>query len=133
MKTDLKNRDEQIKKMISKVTPVSPSEEFLQKVMKQVSAMPVPSGIAVAYQPLISKRGWFLILTIVAAMLVWAFYATSPAENKWPVFQQVIVTSVDNFSVFFSRVFVLGMVVLTALFVTQIWLLSRRQQKTQMT
>lgn len=50
----------------------SPSEGFTDKLMEKISMMPVP--VRSSYRPLIPKIGWMLLVLVVGASIIAAYY-----------------------------------------------------------
>src|SRR5210317_906221 len=68
MKTD-KNIEKMTNKIFAEMPLESPSKQFVDKVMEQVHlAANVKSSV---YQPLISKKGWFLIFICAIGAVVY--------------------------------------------------------------
>ncbi|HXS55273.1 MAG TPA: hypothetical protein VN726_04050 [Hanamia sp.] len=70
MKED-KNIENLVEKMMSDSSLETPSFDFTSKVMSEVLATEKKH---VYYNPLISKRGWFVIFTTIAGLLGWLIF-----------------------------------------------------------
>lgn len=68
MKTD-RNIEEMTNKIFAEMPLESPSKHFVDKVMKQVHL--AANAKSSVYQPLISKKGWFVILICVIGGVVY--------------------------------------------------------------
>ena len=67
------------KKYLKDLELESPSADFTANIMDVISAIKT-SDSAVSYKPLISKKGWFLVFTILASILI---VPLRGVESKW--------------------------------------------------
>lgn len=122
-------QDAFIKKALLQVTPMSPDPDFLKNVMRKVETLPAYQPNPVVYSPLISKKGWFIIVLLVSGLLAATFFTLSPDTLPLPDFQKYLIISLDHFCILCSQVFTLGLVVLVGLFLVQMWLITRGNKK----
>ena len=90
-------QDALIKKAIHQVTPLSPNSDFLKNVMMNVEALPAYQTSPVVYSPLISKKGWFIIVILIMGLLAATIFTLSPDTLQFPDFQKYFVISLDLF------------------------------------
>ncbi|MBW1295564.1 hypothetical protein [Aquimarina litoralis] len=120
-----------IRGLVKEAGNESPSMDFLQNVMHEVSA--IPKHKSIEYQPLISKRAWVIIGICVISILITLLYLS---ESK-SIFDNVNmyfpnVSKFENpFSDFkFHNTTMYGIIFLAILFAIQITVIKRRMDKT---
>jgi hypothetical protein len=59
----------------------APSFDFTSKVMQQVTA--TSKSIATVYEPLISKKGWFMVCASVLALVAYVFITEGSQGDTW--------------------------------------------------
>ena len=74
-----------VKKYVSEMKLESPSADFTSNIMDVISDIELAKS-TVIYKPLISKKGWFLVLSILAAILV---IPLRGVESKWITFPEL--------------------------------------------
>lgn len=83
------NKDQEInafiKKYVSEIKLESPSADFTSNIMDVVSSIDMAKS-TIAYKPLISKKGWFLVVSILAAILM---VPLRGVESKWVTFPEL--------------------------------------------
>ena len=72
-----KNIENLVEKMMSDSSLETPSFDFTSRVMSEVMAT---KKKAIYYQPVISKRGWFVIFAAIGGLITW-FIFTGYSQN----------------------------------------------------
>jgi hypothetical protein len=121
--------DKLLKKAIGAITPDSPGEGFVLSVMQRVQQaglQPVRKA-----EPLISWKGWIFIGLIAAGMFSMVIF-TDTSGFKFDTIRDYYRHFATNYlSVFLSRFFVAGMMILALLFMIQIRLVLSRFERMQ--
>jgi hypothetical protein len=73
--------DNLTKKIINEVEIKNPSFDFTSKVMSQVTAL--QESKITTYEPLISKKSWFVISTGFLALIVYLVFSTETTSLGW--------------------------------------------------
>lgn len=77
--------DKHIEKLIDKVMKHSPLEttsvDFASMVMSKVEA--IKTNATTTYEPLISKRRWFLIVTVSIGFVFYLIWLDKPEASGW--------------------------------------------------
>ena len=73
--------DEWSEKIIKETHLEMPSEDFTDKVMKQVYA--IHSTEKIVYKPLIPKRIWVYVLAFFSALIVYVLKFSKPQKTTW--------------------------------------------------
>lgn len=121
--------DKLLKKAIGAITPDSPGEGFVLTVMQKVQQTSLqPARKA---EPLISWKGWLLIGLIAAGMFSMVIFTDTSGFNFDTISDHYRHFAVNYLSVFLSRFFVAGMVILALLFMIQIRLVMSRFERMQ--
>lgn len=76
-----KHLDELSRKVMRQAKIEQPSFDFTQNVMSRMES--IKTSNTTTYVPLISKRTWFLIVTVLMVIFVFAFFGTSEINNSW--------------------------------------------------
>ena len=74
-----------VKKYVSDLQLESPSTDFTSNIMDVILNIEL-SKSTVIYKPLISKKGWFLVLSILTAILI---VPLRGVESKWITFPEL--------------------------------------------
>lgn len=121
--------DKLLKKAIGAITPDSPGEGFVLAVMQKVQQ----TGLQPARkaEPLISWKGWILIGLIAAGMFSMVIFTDTSGFKFDTIRDYYRHFAVNYLSVFLSRFFVAGMVILALLFMIQIRLVMSRFERMQ--
>ena len=125
------NNDKDIEKFVDRLMKdtslESPSPEFTANLMTKVLATEMDK--ALVYKPLISKRGWYIIIGSVIVLVGYLIFNTSITDAGW--FESLGLGSVnDDFlkslpSIKFSEVTVYSVVLLAILLLVQITFLKK--------
>jgi hypothetical protein len=130
MNTDINNEaDRLLRRAVRKVTPESPGDQFVSSVMQRIQL--IPQKQTVKNEPLISKKGWIFIFLIIVLMFSMVMMTKSNDISFTTLrnYYNDFITS--YFSIFLSRFFVAGMVVLAVMFIFQMFLLNQRINRLQ--
>lgn len=119
-----------IKKLVQEAGTERPSEFFLQNVMSELNVAKV--NLSPEYQPLISKKAWLVISTVVIALLVSvAFFSegTSIADTLDFSFLS-LVTKKNPFSGYtLPNTAMYGIIFLAVLCMVQVTMIKRKIDK----
>lgn len=74
-----------VKKYVNEIKLESPSADFTSHIMDAISDIDLVKR-TVVYKPLISKKGWLLVVSILAAVLIVPFRGI---ESKWITFPEL--------------------------------------------
>lgn len=121
--------DKLLKKAIGAITPDSPGEGFVLAVMQKVQQ----TGLQPARkaEPLISWKGWIFIGLISAVMFSLVIF-TDASGFRFDMIRDYYHNFAANYlSIFLSRFFVAGMVILALLFIVQVRLVAWRYDRMQ--
>jgi len=69
-------KDVPLEKLLKRIDIDEPSRDFLSNIMSQVL-----KEKEIQYQPLISKKAWFIILASVIAVVLFSFMSTTTSES----------------------------------------------------
>ena len=125
----MKNDFEDIKRIVNEAGLESPSSGFLQSVMNKVEEHSMATS-RVKYSPLITKRGWLLLGTIVLGIVVSLLFFEGSGDSwlsnvTWPEFSlETILGSKASFQLYNTTIY--GLVFLGALFAIQVIFLSEK-------
>ena len=122
--TNMKQRNEEqldklLKKIVKEIGPEIPPVDFTSHVMIQVKSMKPLT--AVTYRPLISKTGWFMIVTALISLisyvvananssrLVWhsPLDLNKPFEKTITAFSSIHFSHITFYAVVFSSILLL--------------------------
>ncbi len=76
-----KNLDSLSRKVVKDASLERPSENFMDSVMAQVTAL--EDNRVTVYQPLISRKGWILIAIIFLSVMSYAIFNNQNTEPGW--------------------------------------------------
>ncbi|MBL4569007.1 MAG: hypothetical protein JKY69_04920 [Flavobacteriaceae bacterium] len=82
------------KKYLKDLELESPSVDFTANIMDVISVIKT-SDNAVTYKPLISKKGWFLVFSILAAILI---IPLRGVESKWVTLPELNFSFLEKIS-----------------------------------
>lgn len=125
------NLDKQIEKLVDKVMDKAslekPSTHFTATVMSEVLA--ISKTNVTSYQPLISKRVWFMILIGIIALVVYIISMSKPETSGW--LQSINLSFLsDNIlsrtlsEISYSKTTIYAVLTLASMFCVQILLLK---------
>ena len=83
-----------VKKYVSELKLESPSADFTSTIMDVVSDIDLAKS-TVKYKPLISKKGWFLVISVLAAILI---VPLRGVESKWITFPEMNFSFLEKIS-----------------------------------
>ena len=69
-------KDTTLSSLLKRSSIEKPSQEFISSIMNQVE-----TPIEIKYQPLISKKAWFIISGVVIAFALFVFLGDAPKES----------------------------------------------------
>lgn len=121
--------DNILRHAVRQVTPESPNQNLVPSVMLIIEQIGYQKRHAIQHEPLISWKGWFVIGAIIIGFFTLIFYMLTPDFSFGNSNQYINNFISSYFSVFLSRLFVVGMVILTVFFVLQIWLVVQRKER----
>ena len=81
-KSEDKNWERFVDKVMKDATLESPSADFTDKVMRSMESQRVQQS-TLAYQPLISRTTWIVIATITFGVLGWTLVTGTTFELSW--------------------------------------------------
>ncbi|MDG2193942.1 MAG: hypothetical protein P8K77_03625 [Polaribacter sp.] len=83
------------KKYLKEIELESPSVDFTSKIMGVISDLEITKS-TVAYKPLISKKGWFLLATSIIAILL---VSVKGVESKWLTFPELNFSFLEKINI----------------------------------
>ncbi len=86
MKNETRHSDDPIEKWIKEAGSDFPGEEFHLSVLKKIEAMPKTS---LAYQPVISSKGWKLIIGVILGIIVWSIMMVPAQPDSVSLFDKL--------------------------------------------
>jgi len=79
------NKEENLEKFIDKLMEYDrlehPSSNFVNQVMKQVEVLGEKK--ITVYKPLISKRAWFAMASLLVVMVAYLYTTSEPSQSSW--------------------------------------------------
>lgn len=130
---DDKNLDNFIRKSVKDIGLEKPTEGFTELILSKIQPSTQVSP-AFVYEPLLSKKAWFLMLLIVAAIFVYVIYGQFEQETTW--LWMAKLNDLASFNLFgkipnipISNTFVYGMLAVTFFVCIQILILKNRVDK----
>ena len=80
------NKDKQLDDFVQKVVKTAgletPSEQFTHSIMSKIKGQSANS-VVTHYKPLISKRSWVVLCSIVIFLLAYVFFGNSDLNVSW--------------------------------------------------
>lgn len=126
----MEERFKDIEDLIKEAELHHPSANFSKNVMAQIEASVQQKGIV--YKPLISKRAWMIIATVISMLVITIAFLTDPNTSilnsiDLSFFNLEAISIGNPMSGFtFHKTTVYGILFLAALFFVQIPILKRR-------
>ena len=125
MDTD-KNLEKFADKVMNETSLENPSPGFTSKVMTEILAAKLNN--ATVYKPLISKRGWFMILGSIIVLIIYVTMYGNVQQARWfqnPDFRVVSNDIFKNLSAIkFSSITIYTVVLLTVMLFVQFTILK---------
>lgn len=128
-----KKLDDFIRKSINEVGLENPSVDFTNLVMSKIKVDSEKSTVFI-YQPLITRKTWFIIIMVVAAVFAYVIFGHSNKEATWLSVIQLnkltsfnLIGSIPNIPV--STTFIYGIMAVTFFVWVQILVLKKRFDK----
>ena len=133
-----KKLDEFTKKIFRGNSLETPSFDFTDKVMANLpeftmvkAARVSPSVNKIKFEPLISKKGWVMIVAFIALLLTTSYFSSAEGASEavidnWSTVKSVVNFSLKlpNISILNSDVIAISVVLFTACFLLEIFLLN---------
>jgi hypothetical protein len=123
-----KQIEDLLKQALGKESLESPKSDFMDKLMTTVRVQETTK--TTLYEPIISKKGWLLIV----GLIVTAFVSSSflPSNNYNALFEKInlnfaFLLSVKN--IIYSDVFVYSILTISVLFLIEVWFLTREDKE----
>ncbi|MBK8620917.1 MAG: hypothetical protein IPN79_03945 [Saprospiraceae bacterium] len=117
--------DKLVRTYIKKIGVESPGQDFLQSVMSKIEVKSDLAPVLIKNEVLISLKGWFLIGMVVLSLSGMVFFIDK--DSQIPVLIQFDTQILQNyFSIFMSRIFVVGMVIMALFVLLHTWMISRK-------
>lgn len=70
-------KDATLSSLLKRTSIEEPSQEFVSSIMTKIT-----TPLEIRYQPLISKKTWFIISGIVTVFVLFVFFSDSPEETS---------------------------------------------------
>ena len=121
-----KKADKMLRHAIRSVTPEKPADDFVSSVMLKIEILAAEEKRQIVSKPLISWKGWVIIFITFSILFTLVFIAGPINFNFDSIYDQFNNFISSYLSIFLSRLFAVGMVILSILFLFQIWLISHR-------
>ncbi len=125
---DWNSIDELIENQVRHMDEIQPSADFSTKVMDKIALAQHVS--ATVYQPLISKKTWFLLFVLSSALVVISLNTQSTVKSTWFVTANDFFSSIalPDFSFFHNKVVVNSIAIGCAMLLFQIFIISKKHQ-----
>ncbi len=125
------NVDKHIEQLVDKVmessTLETPSFDFTSNIMAEVNSLSTSS--VTTYEPLISKRNWFLLVSAIISVSIYLFFNSSIENKGW--FDAIDFSVMSKFSITnlfsgitFSKTFIYAILIFAIMFFIQIPILK---------
>lgn len=89
-------------KYVKEIPKETPSADFTASLMHKIAQVqPIKSTLM--YQPLITKKGWFLIIAVLVALVFIPFGTSSEVVYKLPQIDFSFLTKIKSFDLFEMR------------------------------
>ncbi len=135
--------DEFTKKIFMESSLETPSFDFTDKVMANLPEFTManasrvsPLAKKIKYEPLISKKGWVMIAAFIALLLITSYFPSAEGASEvvidnWSKVKSVFDFSLElpNISILNSDVIAISVVLFTAYFLLEIFLLNNWMSK----
>jgi hypothetical protein len=123
---DWNSIDELIEGQVRNLDQIKPSTDFSNRVMDKIAQ--VPHASAVSYQPLISKKTWFLLFVLLIALVLFSLNTPSSENTTWlnAVNNYLSNISLPSFSFFHNKIIVNSVVIGCAMLLFQLYFISKK-------
>lgn len=125
---DWNSIDELIESQVSRLDQILPSADFSDKVMDKIAQAQHAS--ATVYQPLISKKTWFLLFVLLSALVMFSLNTYSSENATWTAAATNYFSNISlpDFSFFRNKVIVNSVAIGCAMLLFQFFIISRKYQ-----
>lgn len=125
---DWSSIDELIENQARHLDKILPSADFSNKVMNKIALTKHAS--ATTYQPLISKKVWFLLFVLLSTLVMLSLNTHSSENATWLVAAKNYFSNISlpDFSFFHNKVIVNSVAIGCAMLLFQFFIISRKYQ-----
>jgi len=120
--------DEMIENQVRHSHLVAPSADFTTKVFDKIATAQRSS--VTAYQPLISKKGWIMLIVLVGALVMFSFNTDSTGNAMWftAVNNYFSTISLPDIPFFHNKAIVNSVAIGCVMLLFQFFIISKKYQ-----
>lgn len=125
---DWNSIDELIENQVRHMDKIQPSADFSTRVMDKIAL--AQHATATVYQPLISKKVWFLLFVLSSALVLFSLNTQSSEKVTWLAAANDFFSSIalPDFSFFHNKVVFNSIAIGCGMLLFQIFIISKKYQ-----